>query len=439
MKLTIIGTGYVGLVTGACFAEMGNIVYCVDIDNEKIQSLRQSKIPIYEPGLEDLVHRNIAKNNLFFTNDLKEGLDNSEVSFIAVGTPMDEDGRGNIQHVLSAAKEIGKLVSHDMIIVNKSTVPIGTAKKVEDIILEELENRGVNFKIRVISNPEFLKEGSAVEDFMGPDRVIIGSQDEEAIEILKELYTPFTIKHERFLTMDTTSAEMTKYAANAMLATRISFVNEIANICEKIGADINSVREGMGSDPRIGFNFLYPGCGYGGSCLPKDVKALIRIAEDQDYDLKILKAVEAVNEDQKLLLVKKIIQRFGKDMERLKFAIWGLSFKPNTDDIREAPSLVIINELTKLGAKIQAYDPVAKEVAQDHFKNNSGIRFEDDKYKVLENVDGIILLTEWKEFRSPDFEEMSNIMRKKVIFDGRNQYNKEILKKMGFEYYFIGN
>ncbi|AUB55817.1 UDP-glucose 6-dehydrogenase YwqF [anaerobic digester metagenome] len=440
MKITIMGTGYVGLVASACFSEMGNIVYGLDIEYDKIESLKKGLVPIYEPGLEELVLKNQSKGDLIFTNNLKEGLDNSNICFIAVGTPMGEDGSANMQYVLNVARDIGQLVNHNLIVVNKSTVPVGTADKVKATILNELEQRNLKLNIEVVSNPEFLKEGSAVEDFMRPDRVIIGSSNENVIETLKELYAPFTTNHERFITMDVRSAEMTKYAANAMLATRISFMNEIANICEKVGADINNVRKGIGSDKRIGYNFLYAGCGYGGSCFPKDVKALIKIAANKGYDANILKEVEALNNQQKLTLVRKVVDKFGESLSGLTFGIWGLSFKPGTDDMREAPSVVTINKLCELGAKVQVYDPQAMEVAEKYyFEDNKKVKYAKNKYDALDSVHSLLLLTEWKEFRSPDFEEMSKRMVNKIIFDGRNQYNKETLKEFGFEYHQIGN
>ncbi|WP_300427842.1 UDP-glucose/GDP-mannose dehydrogenase family protein [Methanobacterium sp.] len=440
MKITVIGTGYVGLVTGACFSEMGNKVFCIDIDDVKIECLKKGIMPIYEPGLEELVIRNQSKGDLIFTNNLKDGLDNSDICFIAVGTPMGEDGSANLQHVLDVAKDIGQLVNHDLLVVNKSTVPVGTADKVKVIIMEELEHRNLQLNIEVVSNPEFLKEGSAVEDFMRPDRVIIGSSNEAVIETLKELYAPFTSNHERFITMDVRSAEMTKYAANAMLATRISFMNEIANICERVGADINNVRKGIGSDKRIGYNFLYAGCGYGGSCFPKDVKALIKTAANQGYEANILKKVEELNNQQKLSLVRKVVDKFGENLSGFTFGIWGLSFKPGTDDMREAPSVVTINKLCQLGAKVQVYDPQAMEVAEKYyFKDNKQVKYAKNKYDALDSAHSLLLLTEWKEFRSPDFEEMSKRMINKIIFDGRNQYNKETLREIGFEYHQIGN
>jgi len=440
MKLTIVGTGYVGLVTGACFSEMGNEVYCIDIDDKKVEDLKNGIIPLYEPGLEELVSKNGKNGTLFFSTELNDSLNNSNICFIAVGTPMGEDGSANMQYVLAAAKKIGKQVTHDLIVVNKSTVPVGTADEVFDIISKELKKRDVEYKIHVVSNPEFLKEGTAVADFMRPDRVVIGSDDPDVLQTMKDLYNPFTIKHERFITMDVRSAEMTKYASNAMLATRISFMNEIANICESVGADINHVREGIGSDNRIGYSFLFPGCGYGGSCFPKDIKALIKTADDHGYNSNILKSVEIVNNQQKLSLVNKIVKRFGNDLSEYTFAVWGLSFKPETDDMREAASIVIINKLIKLGAKINSYDPKAIGVAKEYyFKDNPHIEFFNNKYDAIDNVDAMILVTEWKEFRSPDFELINENIGTKIIFDGRNQYNKDMMRKMGFEYYQIGN
>lgn len=440
MKITIIGTGYVGLVVSACFSEMGNKVYCVDINNKKVEDLQNGIIPIYEPGLEELIIKNHKTGDLNFTSKLKEGLNNSDICFITVGTPMGEDGSVNLQYVLSAAQEIGQNMSNNMIVVNKSTVPVGTAEKVKKIIKKELKKRNANFNIHVVSNPEFLKEGTAVVDFMHPDRIIIGSDDENIIKIMKELYSPFTLNHERFITMDIYSAEITKYAANAMLATRVSFMNEIANICERVGANINNVRKGIGSDSRIGYSFLYAGCGYGGSCLPKDVQALIKTGANKGYETKILKEVKHVNDQQKLSLINKIIQRFGEDLKEHTFALWGLSFKPETDDMREATSIVIVNELIKRGAKIRAYDPKAMKVAREYyFKNKSNLEFVKNKYEATNNTNALILITEWKEFRSPDFNEIASRMKNKIIFDGRNQYNNEIIQYIGFEYYQIGN
>ncbi len=439
MKITIVGTGYVGLVTGACFSEMGNTVYCIDIDEGKVKDLTNGIIPIFEPGLEELVSKNVESGNLMFSTELNFGLKNSSICFIAVGTPMDEDGSADMQYVLEAAREIGQLISNDLIVVNKSTVPVGTADQVKSVIENEMKSRQVNYRVDVVSNPEFLKEGAAVSDFMRPDRVVIGSDNDDVIEVMKELYKPFTINHDRFITMDVRSAEMTKYASNAMLATRISFMNEMANICERVGADVNFVREGIGSDKRIGYSFLYPGCGYGGSCFPKDVKALIKTAQDHGYDSTILKGVEAVNEDQKFSIVSKILKRFGDDLSGKSFAVWGLAFKPETDDMREAASVVIINKLIEHGATIRAYDPKAMGAAKEYyFKSNPDISFHSNKYDAVQGVDSIILVTEWKEFRSPDFDKLKDIAGKTIIFDGRNQYNKIMLEKLGFEYYQIG-
>lgn len=428
-----------GLVTGTCFSEMGNKVYCVDVNDGKVENLKKGIVPIYEPRLEELVIRNYENKNLIFTNDIKKALDNSDICFITVPTPMGEEGNADLQYVWNVAKAIGQKISHNMIVVNKSTVPVGTAAKINDIILRELKERGIRFDVSVVSNPEFLKEGSAVADFMSPDRVIIGSDNEKVIETLKELYMPFTKNHERFIIMDVPSAEMTKYASNAMLATRISFMNEMANICERVGANINKVREGVGSDKRIGYGFLYSGCGYGGSCLPKDLWALIKTANEHGYHPKLLEEVESINKKQKLSLVKKIVKRFDEDLSGFSFAVWGLTFKPETDDMRQAPSLIIINELINLGAKIKAYDPKSMEIAKSYyFNNNPNIEFMNDKYTALDNVDALILITEWKEFRSPDFDEMSKRIKRKIIFDGRNQYNQETLKEIGYEYHQIG-
>ncbi len=442
MKLSMVGTGYVGLVTGTCFAEMGNDVICVDVDNEKIENLKKGIIPIYEPGLERLVKKNYKKGTLDFTTDIKRAIDNSNIIFIAVGTPQSEDGSADLQYVLNVAKDIGKHMSHDMIVVDKSTVPVGTADLVKETIEVELKNRypnGVPFEFDVVSNPEFLKEGDAVSDFMKPDRVVVGANSEKSLNIMKELYRPFTMNHERFIAMDVRSAEMTKYAANAMLATKISFMNEIANICELVGADVNMVRVGIGSDKRIGYHFIYPGIGWGGSCFPKDVKALEKIALENGYEPKIIKAVSEVNARQKRKLVDKIIDRFGNDLESKVFALWGLAFKPQTDDMREAPSIAIIKELVSKGAKIKAYDPEAMENAKNFWlKDTDNVEYFDNKYDTLNESDAMLLVTEWKEFRSPDFYEIKKRLKNPIIFDGRNQYNKELLKEFGFEYYQIG-
>jgi len=439
MKISVIGTGYVGLVSGTCFAEMGNDVICVDIDEKKVNSLKEGIVPIYEPGLERMVLENYKKGTLNFTTDIKDALDNSNICFIAVGTPMGEDGSADLQYVLAVATSIGQNMKHHMFIVDKSTVPVGTADRVRETIQNELDKRESDLTFDVISNPEFLKEGDAISDFMKPDRVVIGANSQEAIDIMRELYAPFTRSHDRFISMDIRSAEMTKYTANAMLATKISFMNEISNICERVGADINQVRHGIGSDSRIGYSFIYPGCGYGGSCFPKDVQALAKTAKDYGYTPRILDAVEAVNYAQKRVISDKVIKRFGKNLEGKTFAIWGLAFKPETDDMREASSITVINELTKRGAKIKAYDPKAKSEAENFYlKGNDSVEYVDSKYTALVDSDAMILLTEWKEFRSPDFDEIAKRLKNPIIFDGRNQYNKDNLEKIGFEYHQIG-
>ncbi len=439
MKISIIGTGYVGLVTGTCMAQMGNNVICVDVDEAKIENLRKGVIPIYEPGLEAMVLENFKLGTLHFTTSVKEALDNSEICCIAVGTPTGENGSADLQYVLQVARDIGRNMSHYMVIVDKSTVPVGTAAKVREIIHEELTARNSQIPFDVVSNPEFLKEGAAIEDFMRPDRVIVGADSPRALEKIKELYEPFTKNHERLIAMDVRSAEMTKYAANAMLATKISFMNEIANICERVGADVNKVRVGIGSDSRIGYSFIYPGCGFGGSCFPKDIRALERLALENGYTPELLRAVQAVNEGQKKVLAQKVISRFGKDLSGYTFAVWGLSFKPETDDTREASSTTIINELTKLGAGVRAYDPKAIEVAKNYyFKDFKNIEYVNSKYDALSGADALLLITEWKEFRSPDFYEIAKRLRNKIIFDGRNQYNRQKMHELGFEYYQIG-
>ncbi len=439
MKISVIGTGYVGLVTGTCFAEMGNEVWCVDVDEKKIEHLKNGIIPIYEPGLELLVKENYKKNSLKFTTDIKGALQATDICFIAVGTPMGEDGSADLQYVLGVAKSIGEHLSQETIVVDKSTVPVGTADKVRAAISDELAKRGVDIAFSVVSNPEFLKEGAAIEDFMKPDRVVIGADDENTMKKMRELYTPFTRNRDRFIEMDIRSAEMTKYAANAMLATKISFINEIAQICERVGADINKVRVGIGSDSRIGYTFIYPGCGYGGSCFPKDVKALEKTAIDAGYEPKILKAVEAVNKNQKLSLAQKAVKRFGEDMQGLIFCVWGLSFKPETDDMRDAPSITLIKELVKRGASIKAYDPKAVNEAAHYLEEElPSMEFTGSKYDALKGADAMFLVTEWKEFRSPDFEEAAKLLNNKIIFDGRNQYNASKLQELGFEYYQIG-
>ena len=439
MNITIIGSGYVGLVSGTCFAEMGNIVTCVDIDPIKIQKLNQGIIPIYEPGLEVMVLKNVKNKNLFFTTELHKALQDSEIAFIAVGTPMGDDGSADLQYVLAVAKSIGQSMQKRLIVVDKSTVPIGTADKVKAVIQKELDLRCSDLEFDMVSNPEFLKEGAAIADFMKPDRVVVGTDSDYASEKMKQLYNAFCMSRDRFISMDIRSAEMTKYAANAMLATKISFMNEIANICEKVGADANQVRIGIGSDQRIGYSFIYPGAGYGGSCFPKDVKALTKIAKENGYTAQLISAVEEVNDAQKLVIAQKIVNRFGEDLTGFTFGIWGLAFKPGTDDMREAPAIYVIKELVSRGAKIKAYDPKAVNEAKEHYlKGVQNITYVASKYDVLKDSDALVLLTEWKEFRSPDFEEIKVQLKTPIIFDGRNQYNTFNLEEKGFEYYQIG-
>ena len=439
MNLAVIGSGYVGLVSGTCFAEMGNKVICVDVNEDKIKQLKNGIIPIYEPGLSPMVLKNIKNDNLQFSTSLKESIQNASVIFIAVGTPMGDDGSADLQYVISVAKEIGKHMTNEVVIVDKSTVPVGTADKVRETIQVELDKRDSFYEFHVVSNPEFLKEGDAINDFMKPDRVVVGAYSEFAFNKMRQLYHPFTMSYDRIIEMDVRSAEMTKYAANAMLATKISFMNEIANICEKVGADVNHVRTGIGSDKRIGYSFIYPGVGYGGSCFPKDVKALKKIAEKHDYDATLITAVENVNDRQKVVISNKVVKRFGEDLSGKIFGIWGLAFKPGTDDMREAPAIYVIKELVKRGASVVAYDPKAmKESQHFYLKGEKNIRYVDSKYNVLDNANALILLTEWKEFRSPDFEEIKSQLITPIIFDGRNQYGIFNLKEKGFEYYQIG-
>ncbi len=439
MKLSIVGTGYVGLVSGTCFAEMGNTVYCVDTDAGKIDRLKKGIIPIYEPGLDELVNKNYKNGNLHFTTEIKEALEQTDIIFIAVGTPTGEDGSADLHYVLQVAKSIGQFMNHDIIIVDKSTVPVGTADLVKSTVQKELDARKASYKFFVVSNPEFLKEGAAIDDCMKPDRVVVGTDDEKPLAVMKELYAPFTNNNERLVAMDIKSAEMTKYTANAMLATKISFMNEIANICEKLGADVNMVRAGIGSDSRIGFSFINPGTGYGGSCFPKDVKALIRTAEGIGYNPRLIQAVEDVNDDQKLTLVKRIVKRFGTDLRGYTFCLWGLAFKPGTDDMREAPAIYIVRELAKMGAKIQAHDPKAEETAKNFYlKGQENIEYFSEQYAALAGADAMIMVTEWKEFKNPDFSEIKRQLKNPVIFDGRNQYDSKKLKEMGFEYYQVG-
>ncbi len=439
MNVTVIGTGYVGLVTGTCFAEMGNKVTCIDIDTTKIANLKKGIIPIYEKGLQKMVVQNIAHGNLFFETKITYAINESDLVFIAVGTPMGEDGSADLQHVLAVAREIGQVMNKDTMVVNKSTVPVGTANRVQREIESVLKERGVTHKVELISNPEFLKEGVAVADFMQPDRVIVGASSQEAIDIMHRLYKPFMTKNDRFIAMDTASSELSKYAANALLATKISFINEIANICEVLGADVNEVRNGIGSDSRIGYSFIFPGAGYGGSCFPKDVQALIKTAEENEYTPHILHAVEKVNKKQKEILGEKINRYFDNDLKGKTFALWGLAFKPETDDMREASAIPLVKYLTDQGANVVAYDPEAMAVAKTYyFKGLDGISYAKDKYVALENADAMILVTEWKEFRSPDFDEIKDLLDEPVIFDGRNQYDPIELAKKGFTYFQIG-
>ena len=437
MNIGVIGSGYVGLVAAACFSEMGNSVVCIDIDQQKIDNLKNGIIPIYEPGIDVLVHKNFAKNRLIFSTDINDALELSDIIFIAVGTPMGEDGSADLQYVLSVAKSIGENMKKHILVVDKSTVPIGTADKVREEIQRCLDERSSVLTFDVASNPEFLKEGAAIKDFMQPDRVVVGSNNEDSIQLMRNLYKPFTHSSDRFISMDIRSAEMTKYAANAMLATKISFINEISNICERVGADVNQVRNGIGSDSRIGYKFIYPGCGYGGSCFPKDVKALINISNSVDYYPNLISAVEKVNNQQKQVLYSKVKSEFGDNLKGLKIAIWGLSFKPETDDMREAPSIPLIKSLIKSGANINAYDPQAIEEAKFYLKGFD-INYFDNKYDALEGVEVVILVTEWKEFRSPDFKKMLNLMKGNVLIDGRNQFKKDYISSNGFKYLQIG-
>lgn len=432
MKITIVGSGYVGLVASACFSEMGNEVIVLDIDKNKISQLKEGIIPIYEPGLKELVQKNVHSCNLFFTTDKEVAYRDREVIFIAVGTPMGEDGSADLSYVLNVAKDIAKYINQHTIIVNKSTVPVGTAKKIHSIIKEQLANKNLSFDI--ISNPEFLKEGVAINDFMSPDRIIIGYENPKALEVMKSLYAPFLIKNNRIIAMDLASSEMSKYASNAMLATKISFINEMSQICEKVGADINNVRIGIGSDSRIGYSFIYPGCGYGGSCFPKDIKALQKTAIECGISPFLINAVEKVNEEQKRVLASKIKRLFGENLKGKTICIWGLSFKPETDDIRESSAIVLIEELLNLGAKIQAYDPKAMENMKRIFPT---LVYCKDKYEATKDSNALVIVTEWKEFRNPDFAKISSLLKEKVIFDGRNIYKDHQL--LGFQYYNIGS
>ncbi len=438
MKITIIGTGYVGLVTGACLAEMGNHVVCLDVDAAKIKILEDGGIPIHEPGLLDVVKRNRAAGRLQFTTDVIAAVNHGTLQFIGVGTPPDEDGSADLQYVVAAATNIGRHMTDYKVIVDKSTVPVGTGDRVRAAVAEELAKRGVELEFAVVSNPEFLKEGAAVEDFMRPDRIVVGADDERAILLMRSIYSPFMRNHDRLLVMDIKSAEFTKYAANAMLATRISFMNELALLAEKVGADIELVRKGIGSDPRIGTHFLYAGAGYGGSCFPKDVKALVHTARDNGVTLQVLTAVEAANDKQKHVLVDKVVKRFGDDLSGRQFAIWGLAFKPNTDDMRDAPSRVVIAELAKRGATLKAYDPVAMPEARRVLEGVKGVRFVDNQTQALEGSDALLIITEWKEFKSPDFDAIKAMLKQPVVIDGRNLYEPALMRTLGIEYSGIG-
>lgn len=443
MNIVVVGTGYVGLVTGTCFAEMGNTVTCVDVDTAKIEGLKNGRLPIYEPGLDDLVARNFAEGRLRFTTSLPEAMADASVYFIAVGTPPGEDGSADLQYVLGVARELGQHMKHPFnVVVDKSTVPVGTAGKVAAAVGEELAKRGAQVEFSVVSNPEFLKEGAAIDDFMQPDRVVVGSDDERATRIMRELYAPFTRNHERTVVMGVRDAEMTKYAANAMLATKISFMNEIANLCEVLGVDVENVRKGIGSDQRIGYHFIYPGCGYGGSCFPKDVKALVHTAEQNDFEPWVLRAVEQRNNNQKYRLSQKVFARFGTDLSGLTFALWGLAFKPGTDDMREAPSKVFLREVIAAGARVVAFDPVAAEVAQKELPrgwlDDGRLTLVEHQYDALDGADALVLVTEWKPFRNPDFAQMKSRMKQSIIVDGRNQYDPTTVRAIGFEYQGIG-
>ena len=439
MKITMVGTGYVGLVSGACLAEVGNDVLCLDLDLEKVRILEAGDIPIFEPGLQDMVQRNVAAGRLHFTTDVERAVHHGTIQFIAVGTPPGEDGSADMRYVLAAARNIGRFMTDYKVVVDKSTVPVGTADGVQAAIAEELQQRGVRTPYAVVSNPEFLKEGAAVEDFMRPDRIIIGASDEQAILLMRALYAPFQRNRERLILTDARSAELSKYAANAMLATRISFMNELANLAETLGADIEMVRQGIGADPRIGYHFLYPGCGYGGSCFPKDVKALIKTATSEaGLDLKVLSAVEAANQAQKHVLGRKIRQRLGEDLTGRHFAVWGLAFKPNTDDMREAPSLELIADLLAAGATLTAYDPAAVHEARRLLGEDSRIRYAQSPNAALQDADALVIVTEWKEFRSPDFDLIRSRLKQPLIVDGRNLYDPALVRGQGFDYLAIG-
>jgi len=436
MKVAVVGTGYVGLVTGTCLSQTGVSVVCIDINQQKIDNLKKGIIPIFEPGLDDLVIQNTKEGRLSFSTNLSESVQGCEAVFIAVGTPSDEDGSADLKYVIGVASEIGKSISNYTVVITKSTVPVGTSLKVKEAIEIELQKRGITLDFDVASNPEFLKEGAAIEDFMKPDRIVVGTESERAEKVLSRIYKPFILNGHPLIFMNIPSAELTKYAANAMLATRISFMNDIANLCEIVGADVNLIRKGIGTDTRIGSKFLYPGVGYGGSCFPKDVKALIKTAKDLNYDLQVLKAVESVNDDQKSVLFNKLQQYFKGELKGKKIALWGLSFKPNTDDMREAPSLVIIKKLLDAGCEITAFDPVAMEEA--HRIIGDKICYTEHQYEGLSNADALVILTEWQVFRMPDFDKVSKLLKNKLIFDGRNIYDVEDMKELGYTYFSIG-
>ena len=439
MKITVVGTGYVGLVSGACMAEVGNDVLCLDLDAGKIKTLLDGGIPIHEPGLLEMVTRNVTAGRLHFTTNVEKAVQHGTIQFIAVGTPPDEDGSADLKYVLAAARNIGRLMTDYKMVVDKSTVPVGTGDLVKAAIADELQKRGVDTPYSVVSNPEFLKEGAAVEDFMRPDRIVVGADNEQAIYLMRALYAPFQRNHERLIVTDVRSAELTKYAANAMLATRISFMNELANLAEKLGADIEMVRQGIGSDPRIGYHFLYPGCGYGGSCFPKDVKALIKTASDQaGIELKVLKAVEQANDAQKHVLTGKITRHFGTDLKGKHFALWGLAFKPNTDDMRDAPSRSLLSDLFAAGATVSAYDPVAMQEAKRIFGDEPRLRFAGKAMEALEGADALVIVTEWKEFRSADLDAIKQKLKTPLVFDGRNLYDPKFVRAQGIEYLPIG-
>ena len=439
MKITVVGTGYVGLVSGTCMAEVGNDVLCLDLDASKIKILEDGGIPIHEPGLLEMVRRNVAAGRLHFTTNVEKAVQHGTIQFIAVGTPPDEDGSADLKYVLAAARTIGRLMTDYKVVVDKSTVPVGTADLVKAAIAEELQKRGVDTPYSVVSNPEFLKEGAAVEDFMRPDRIVVGADNDQAIHLMRALYAPFQRNHERLIVTDVRSAELTKYAANAMLATRISFMNELANLAEVLGADIEMVRQGIGSDPRIGYHFLYPGCGYGGSCFPKDVKALIKTATDKaGIDLKVLTAVEEANDLQKHVLSRKVMTRLGQDLSGKHFAVWGLAFKPNTDDMRDAPSRALLADLFAAGATVTAYDPVAMTEAQRIFGDEPRLRYTDKAMDALTGADALIIVTEWKEFRSADLDTIKQKLNAPLIFDGRNLYDPQLVRSQGVEYFPIG-